>query len=247
MKQLIRRLFGWLGYRIEGVRYTPRQFFDPGALRGLEFDDLICRHMYENGPDCVFLQIGAYDGISTDPLRKYIVDCGWKGVMVEPQPGPASQLRQLYPDGSGITILEAAVDSERGTRSLYTVESDDLPKWAGGMATFDRAQILKYDYLIPGIAGMVREIEVPLITIDDVLDRLELDRLDILQIDVEGIDGYLLSLFPFARIRPTIVQWESKNMTRAQQEAALDILLGHGYRIARSGFEDTMAVLGYPE
>jgi len=36
---------------------------------------------------------------------------------------------------------------------------------------------------------------------------------------------------------------EIKNLTRAQQETALDLLCGQGYRIARSGTEDMLAVL----
>jgi hypothetical protein len=60
-----------MGYRVEGTRYTPRHL-EPDMLCRLEFDDVICRHMFESGQDCVFIQIGAYDGISTDPLRKYI-------------------------------------------------------------------------------------------------------------------------------------------------------------------------------
>jgi hypothetical protein len=69
------------------------------------------------------------------------------------------------------------------------------------------------------------------------------DRLDLLQIDAEGADGFLLSLFPWARTKPAIVHWEIKNLTRAAQEAALDLVCGHGYRIARSGAEDMLAVL----
>lgn len=243
MKQAVRSLLAALGYRIEGVRYTPRQLFDVGALRNLELDDVICRHMFENGEDCVFVQVGAYDGLSTDPLRKFIARCGWRGVMLEPQPGPASQLRDLYPEGCGITILEAALDSVQGTRSLFTVESDQVPKWAGGMASFDRDHIAKHDYLIPGIAQMVRELQVPAITFDDVLPHLPGGRLDLLQIDAEGADGFILSLFPFVRLKPAIVHWEIKNMTREKQEAALDLMLSHGYQIARSGSEDMLAVL----
>lgn len=243
MKQAIRRLLAGLGYRIEGVRYTPRQLLDPQALRRLEFDDVVCRYMIEQGEECIFLQVGAYDGVSTDPLRKYIARFGWRGVMLEPQPGPASQLRTLYPEDSGVTIIEAALDRERGTRSLYTVESGQVPIWAGGMASFDREHILKHDYLIPGIAGLVKEIEIPTVTFDDVLARLPEGRLDILQIDVEGADLLMLSLFPFARLRPAIVQWEVKNLTREQREAAIDLLLGHNYRVALSGGEDMLAVL----
>ena len=243
MKQVIRRLLARLGYRVEGIRYTPRQLLDSAAVRVLEFDDIVCRHVFDQGEGCVFLQVGAYDGISTDPLRKFIERFGWRGVMLEPQPGPAQQLRDLYPEGSGIAVLQHALDRERTTRSLYVVESDEVPKWVGGMASFDRSQILKHEGLIPGIAAMVREIQVSCVTFEDALDQLESERLDLLQIDAEGADGYLLSLFPFDRIRPAIVHWEIKNMTRQAQENTLDLLRGHGYRIARSGGEDMLAVL----
>ena len=243
MKQALRRLLKQLGYRIEGTRYTPRNLLDANPVRQLEFDDVVCRHMYEHGEDCVFVQVGAYDGVSTDPLRKFIARSRWRGVMLEPQPGPAGQLRALYPEKSGVVILEAALDSSHGTRTLYTVDSDEVPIWAGGMASFDRDHILKHDYLIPSIANMVRELHVQCVTFDDVFGHLPEGRLDVLQIDAEGADGYILSLFPFERQRPAIVHWEIKNMKLTEQEDALDLLQAHGYRIARSGAEDMLAVL----
>ena len=243
MKALIRQALRRVGYNVEGIRYTPRQLLEPNLLRTLQFDDVVCRRMYEHGRRLSFIQIGAYDGVSTDPLHKYVAACGWRGVMLEPQPGPAARLRELYARNDDIVVLEAAVDDQRRTRSLYTVECDELPRWAGGMASFDRQHLLKHDYLLPGLADKIRELTVECVTFDDVLGRLPGDELDLLQIDAEGADGYLLTLFPFDRVRPAIVQWECKNMTRAQQEAALERLCGYGYRIARSGDEDMLAVL----
>jgi FkbM family methyltransferase len=212
-------------------------------LREIEFGDVVCRHMYDHGRECVFIQVGAYDGISTDPLRRFIVTCGWKGTMLEPQPEPASLLRKLYDGVEGIVILEAAVDGEHGKRSLYTVESDDLPEWAGGMASFDRQHLVTQERLIPGITSKIRELTVDCITFDDVLETLPCRRLDILQIDAEGADGYLISLFPFNELKPAIIQWEIKNMSKSQQEATLDLLCELGYRICRSAGEDMLAVL----
>jgi FkbM family methyltransferase len=243
VKTWIRQRLRQAGYNVEGVRYTPRQLLDPDLLRALEFDDVVCRHMFQHGPACGFVQVGAYDGLVRDPLRKFIAACGWRGVMLEPQPGPASRLRALYEDAPDIVILEAAVDASRRRRSLYTVECDELPNWAGGMASFERQHLVRHDYVVPGIEAKIRELSVECVTFDDVLDRLPAARLDVLQIDAEGADADLIALFPFERMAPAIVHWEVKNLSRAAQEQALDRLCGLGYRINRSGAEDMLAVL----
>ena len=117
-----------------------------------------------------------------------------------------------------------------------------MPAWAHGMASFQRDNIVKNSYLIPGLEAMIKEITVNCVTFDDVMHKLSSDRLDLLQIDAEGADGYILSLFPFDRIKPAIIHWESKNLTKLQQEEALDLLRRQGYRFARSGEEDMLAV-----
>jgi FkbM family methyltransferase len=200
--------------------------------------------MFEAGREFTFIQVGAFDGVSTDPLRKYIQACGWRGILIEPQPRPAARLHELYGDNDRLVILQAALDDKCGERTLFTVESDNAPAWAGGMASFERDNIVKNSYLIPGLEAMIKEITVKCITFDGVMQRLSSGQLDLLQIDAEGADGYILSLFPFDRIKPAIVHWESKNLTKLQQEQALDILREQGYRFARSGEEDMLAVLG---
>src|SRR5262249_17540015 len=187
---------------------------------------------------------GAFDGLTADPLYRYIDRCRWRGVMLEPQPGLAAKLRQLYKDNSNIVILEAAIDSERTTRTLYTVDSDTFPNWAAGLASFNREHILRHDWVLPGIEKFIREIRVSCIPFSEIIEsQPSEDELDLLQIDAEGADGHILSLFPFDRLRPAIVHWEIKNTIKADQEATLDLLNRHGYRFARSGGEDMLAVL----
>jgi hypothetical protein len=111
------------------------------------------------------------------------------------------------------------------------------------MASFQRDNIVKHSYLVPGLEAMIKELTVNCIPFEDVMQRLPSERLDLLQVDAEGADGYILSLFPFDRVKPAIVHWESKNLTKSQQEEALDMLSKHGYRFARSGEEDMLAVL----
>jgi FkbM family methyltransferase len=233
-----------LGYQVQGIRYCPRQLLEPALLRRLEFDDIVCRRMFECGQQLTFIQVGAFDGISTDPLHKYIERCGWRGILIEPQPLPASRLRKLYGHNDHLVILEAALDREFGTRTLFTVDSDTVPSWVCGMASFQRGNIVKNSYLIPGLEAMIKEITVNCIPFEEVMNKLPSNHIDLLQVDAEGLDGFILSLFPFDRVKPAIVHWESKNVTKFQQEEVLNMLCRHGYRFARSGEEDMLAVLG---
>src|SRR5438309_3341043 len=242
MKRAAKKLLAKLGYRVQCTRYCPQQLLNREYLRLIELDDVIFRRMFEIGQEFTFIQVGAFNGIPTDPLRKYISKYGWRGVLVEPQPGPAAQLRELYRNNDRIVILQAALDCTSRSRTLFTVESANIPKWAGGMASFERDNIVKNAYLITGLEAMIKEIVVNCITFDDVMRSIASDRLDLLQVDAEGADGYILSLFPFDRVRPGIVHWESKNLTKYQQEEVIDILSKYGYRFARSGEEDMLAV-----
>ena len=243
MKQCVKKLFAKVGYQVQGIRYCPRQLLERDNLRLIELDDVICRRMVEFGQELSFVQVGAFDGITKDPLHKYIARYGWRGVLIEPQPGPVAQLRELYRDNDRIVILEAALDFRSGKRTLFTVESDNVPIWAHGMASFQRDNIIKNSYLIPGLEATIKELVVNCVPFEYAMQKLPSDRLDLLQIDAEGADGYLLSFFPFDRVQPPIVHWESKNLTKSQQEEVLDMLKRHGYRFARSGEEDMLAVL----
>ena len=243
MKALIKGVLTGLGYQVSGTRYTPRQLLDPGNLLTVEFDHAICRRMFEYSEAFRFIQVGVFDGIMADPLHKYISRFGWRGVMVEPQPKAVASLRAVYKDGGPVTVMQAALDGAPGKRTLYMVGSGDAPSWAGGLASFDRDVILKHADLLPSLEHMLHEEEVACVTFDEVLARLGSEEVDLLQIDTEGADAYILSLFPFQRVRPAIVHFEVKHLSLADREACLSRLLAHGYRVAPSGTEDMLAVL----
>jgi len=199
--------------------------------------------MFDVGPGLTFIQIGAFDGVTHDPLRKYIGKCGWRGVLVEPQPWAATRLRELYRGNDNISVLQAAVDGAAGRRTLFTVRSDVAPAWTGALASFERQILVKHSQLVSGLEGMIKEETVDCVPFDEVIDRLPSERLDLLQIDAEGADPYILSLFPFGRVQPAIIHWEVKHSTTAQREDCFERLTGLGYRLAASGDEDMIAVL----
>jgi hypothetical protein len=243
MKQILKNLLSRMGYSVQCLHQVPKPLLEMQNLRVLEFDDVVCRRMHEVGKELFFVQVGVYDGITHDPLRCHILESGWSGIMVEPQRRAAEGLKSLYCENSGIRIVNAAVDTAPQQRSLYTVEGPNAPDWAGGLASFDRATVAKHSQWCPGLEAMIKEESIQCLTFDQILTDIPDGRIDILQIDTEGADGFILSLFPFDKIRPAIVHYEIKHLDKRVQEEAIERLLSFGYRVARSGGEDMLAVL----
>ena len=50
------------------------------------------------------------------------------------------------------------------------------------------------------------------------------------------------ALFPLEKYQASIVRWETKSLSNAEQEATLDRPLCFGYEAAMSGSEDMLAV-----
>jgi FkbM family methyltransferase len=212
-------------------------------LRVAEFDDIVCRRMFEAGSQFTFIQVGAFDGVTKDPLQKYINRFGWSGVLIEPQADAADKLRDLYRDNPRIAVLQAALDERKGKRTLFRVASPKAPEWAGALASFQRDTIVKHCDLVQDLEGMIVEDAVDCVTFEDVFRILPNGLIDLLPIDTEGADGKIISLFPFERLRPAIVHWEVKHLSTPEREQCLARLVSFGYRFAPSGEEDMLAVL----
>jgi hypothetical protein len=120
--------------------------------------------------------------------------------------------------------------------SIGTIHA--LSSWRRQSIQF--AESAAYSPLIPDLGRAIKEIEVACITFEEVIERLPSPKLDLLQIDAEGADGLVLSLFPFETLRPIIVHWERKNLMRSEQESALDFVgslvtaSGHRARLCES-------------
>lgn len=246
IKRILKNIIRRTGYRISSTKYLLKQLNYPENILELNFDHVMSDYLIhrKNGDDSfTFIQVGAFDGVECDPLIKYLNRYRWNGVMLEPQPGPYSKLKERYSDQSQISVRNSAVSFENGKKKLYTLEGGDLPEWAKGMASFNKNIILKHRYLFPAINDYIKETDIDTVTFQKLLDEEAIITLDLLQIDTEGYDAEILKMFPFDRIRPNLIHFESKHIAKNDLEFLLDTLIGKGYRIARDGEEDMIAVL----
>jgi FkbM family methyltransferase len=227
------------GYRLER---PPGILLDyPEAELQIDLDFIMGHclvHHFEPGSfrDVFFVEIGAYDGSSNDPVHAYAKRFSWRGLVVEPQSEFFETLRHTYADQPGVIAVNAASESENGWRTLYRIRpgTPGLPVWAAQLASFDRNHLVKHRGRIPNIEDILFAQEVPCMTLDTLLDRYSVKRVDVLQIDTEGFDSEIIKMINFERIQPYVIVYEHKHLSHGQQVEALTVHQTRGYKISMS-------------
>lgn len=95
------------------------------------------------------IQIGANDGVMSDPLREFLIFPGnYRAILIEPIPYYVEKLRSLYKNREDIQIVHAAIGEEAKTEKLFYIPPEiadlmngDGPKnnWAHGQGSFERS------------------------------------------------------------------------------------------------------------
>lgn len=182
-----------------------------------------------------FLQIGANDGISHDPIHAFVTANRLAGIVVEPLPDVFARLDHTYRRHPQIRKVNAAIHNTEERLTLYRPD----PRLGGdssGIASFDRHR----HELTRERSGIRSEdivaVEVPAIALPALLERERVTHLDLLQIDTEGYDMDILESLDLERHRPSIIRFEhgiySGAPVRDKLRAALLRLYDHGYSIA---------------
>jgi hypothetical protein len=82
------------------------------------------------------------------------------------------------------------------------------------MASFDKQNILKHRDVVDNLENYIRKIEIDTINFELLFNQHSINHLDLLQIDAEGFDAVIIKLFPFERIKPSIIHFESKHIPK---------------------------------
>jgi FkbM family methyltransferase len=230
------------GYRVE--RAPSSILENPIAEIGISLGMLVVPYAISS-PGFSFVQVGAHDGRSNDPIRRLVTKLEWTGVLIEPQPELFAQLVESYSGHRQLKFENAAIAAADGFRTLYRIRPDvqGLPSWATQLASFDRRTLLHHEKWIPELKNHIEELSVPCLTLATVIERYGLGELDLLQIDAEGYDHEILKTIPFDRVMPRFVAFEHRHLNHVDYDAACRMLIAKGYRLA-IGDGDTYAVRG---
>lgn len=176
--------------------------------------------------DFSFLQIGANDGVSLDPYREFIMESRGVGVLVEPLPWLAAQLRRNYRHRKNLFFETVAVAYDGRNLILHVPDSEDR----SAVASLDREHLLRH-----GVSG-IRELEVPAITVEALLEKHHLVSVDCLFLDVEGAEAQILLGMDYARVGARLIAFESAHLGRSRA-AVEQCLVANGYRIEEFGMD----------
>jgi FkbM family methyltransferase len=202
------------------------------------------------GPDVFVVSIGAMDGVTYDSLRPYVDRYGWSGLFVEPVPDQfdalvrsfagASPSRRLQFERAAIADRDGDVEMVRVPASL--VQTGQVGAWLIGMSTLwpPRNGFTRGHERI-AFEQHAQRFRVPSMTVPSLLTRHGIDRIDVLQIDVEGYDWTVLRQFDLARYRPAVVRVERGSVPLDEQRAMHEHLQAHGYAVIASG-EDLVGI-----
>ncbi len=184
--------------------------------------EYVCAHYRRLDDAFQFVQIGAFDGVTADPIHHLVKTYGWRGVLVEPQWEAYELLRQNYEDCTNLQFFNVAIGTENGEITLYTRP--------GGTV---QAASLKRDLMCkPGRRGRaLLGRQVKCWTFDRLLQEANLrGTIDLLQIDAEGYDYEIIRSLDLAAVRPAIIHYEHMVLSQRDRNACLQLLADHGYR-----------------
>jgi FkbM family methyltransferase len=240
LEQWVRRLARRRG--IDLVRKPVPLLEHPGHELAIDIEFVLAHHALARG-DLTFVQVGAYDGQSHDPLNKLLQRMPWRGVLLEPQPDAFQRLRETYKRNTRLTLINAAIAEKDGKRTLYCVGRKAIGShWAQELASFDKAHLLKHAAYVPNIGDCIEELSVECITFDTLFERTNINHLDMIQIDTEGYDYEIIKLFDVKARKPSIVNFEHAHLSDDDWNSSVNMLISCGYQVALTG-HDTLAYL----
>jgi FkbM family methyltransferase len=204
--------------------------------------DMVLSHYRQTHPRVCYMQVGAFDGVSGDPIYPLIEKHALTGFLIEPQPDAFERLKANYaPFGRSFVFVNAAVAANDGCVPIYIVKREaDGPEWLHQIASFDRSIVMKHAAEVPGLEAMIQVETVRSVTFGTLFREFGIDRIDLLQIDAEGYDAEILRLYDVRSRKPAIVRFEHKHLRDREHEQALRELIDCGYKIAVCG-GDTLA------
>ncbi len=253
LKKIINAIIGPLGYemarkkkRADGLASLYRQ-----ALQ----------HLLVGDRQIAIAQVGANDGRINDQIYDFVManKQRTKIILIEPQVNVLPYLTENYKEHPGATVVNCAVGPQ-GALTLYRLNPEhydrfvkrylkDSPSYRvpTGFTSSIREHVVKHvrGNLPAGISvdEAIEEISVPCMPLKNVLQANGWGTaVDLLQVDVEGMDDQVIYECSVNEMRPAFINFEYRHLS-PEKFARLDhYLASEGYLTVRYNGANALAI-----
>lgn len=236
MKSLLRAAANRFGYEL---RKAPA----PGYNSVPVFDLALRYMMLRRGQHLTFIEVGANDGESGDPLRPYILRYPWRGVLVEPQPDIFARLTTAYASLTDrISFENIAISGSTTNLTLYRLPSTS-PHFSPFATTVVSSNPAVTARQLHVSTAELEEIHVPAMTLEKLVEKYSFSEIDILQLDTEGFDFEVLKTLDLRRHRPILIRFEHGHLSPRAIGESTRHLNDHDYAVYFGGRQsDSLAL-----
>jgi FkbM family methyltransferase len=187
-----------------------------------------------------FVQIGAYDGLESDPIQASVRESRWTGILVEPQPDAFENLKRNYANVPNLVFENVAIAASQGVLPLYKLRDEFAHLFHGDhrmLSSFDSEHIMKHLSERVDVGVALETFHVPCLTLSSLLAKHAVQKIDLLQIDAEGYDYEILKLVDFGQAKPTIIHFEHAHLGPLEKGECIQLLVSHGYKVVTGAYD----------
>jgi len=203
-----------------------------------------------------FIQIGGNDGKINDPIYQFVTKYNWTGIIVEPQTEVFNNnLKKTYGNYKNLVLENVAISNKTGVQKLYKLAVSNA-RWATGLASFNKENLThhidigyvdecakKDGITLPdNIEDYYTYENVNCITIEDLISKHNFSKIDLLQIDTEGYDYEIIKTINFNKIKPKVISFESKHLSKVDLDECKSLFKNNGYQFLFFG-NDSIAYI----
>lgn len=206
--------------RARGI--TPRL---PLEFRSEWGEDVFLYDLFADQPTGVYIEAGALDG-RRNSVTWVFEALGWTGLLVEPIPERAEECKRLRPNS---TVVHAALgpDGSPPTTSFMVPQNEQhqLSAYREHEGMSDAHMLA-----LERAGASLKRVDVPLVSLNQALDKAGISRIDFASIDVEGGELDVLKGFDVAKFRPRVLVLE--DLTLGDDTRVPEYLTPKGYKHA---------------
>lgn len=151
--------------------------------------------LFDTDENIFFIQIGANDGISWDPIRELVLRDNWSGILYEPGDEAFQQLLANYSNKNNLIFEKKAVSDYDGEGNLFC--GTTTPHFT-----------LSFEKAVHMFDVEPQELKVQIVSPKTIIEQYNIKKIDLLQIDAEGVDLTIIKAFPFDVIKPRVIRFE---------------------------------------